>query len=216
MRVSWIMDEEFEYEYEDSVPVPPTAEKTTAGSIFENVNILTLIVMILGYTVSKYLLHKYLGPGPTTEDTPDEQPAPSPTAATKTAKAKKGDIGASTRVGGGFTPPATATVSLPAPRDESFTPEELRAYDGKNPDAPVYLAIKGIVFDVSTNRSAYAPGASYSVFAGRDASRALGKSSLKEADCVSNTDGMSEKELETLDQWLAFYKKRYPIVGKIA
>ncbi|KAJ3131876.1 hypothetical protein HDU90_007705 [Geranomyces variabilis] len=210
------MDEEYEYVYEDSVPVPE-AEKAEPGSLasfFERINIFTLIVMILGYSVSKYLMHKYLAP--MNEETPAEDAEPSPTAAKPASvkgNAKKGDISTS---GGGFTPPPTATPEdIPAPRDESFTPTELCAYDGTDPNAPVYLAIKGTVFDVSRNRSAYAPGASYSVFAGKDASRALGKSSLKKEDCVPETDGMTEQELQTLDQWLTFYTKRYPIVGKV-
>ncbi|KAJ3169747.1 hypothetical protein HDU87_000540 [Geranomyces variabilis] len=208
------MDEEYEYVYEDSVPVLD-AEKAEPGSLaafFERINIFTLLVMILGYTVSKYLMHKYLAP--MNAETPDEDAEPSPTAAKPASikgNAKKGTSG-----GGAFTPPPTATpADVPAPRDESFTPAELCAYDGTDPNAPVYLAIKGTVFDVSRNRSAYAPDASYSVFAGKDASRALGKSSLKKEDCVADTAGMTEQELQTLEQWLTFYKKRYPIVGKV-
>jgi hypothetical protein len=32
---------------------------------------------------------------------------------------------------------------LQPPKDDPFTQEELRAYDGSNPDKPVYVAIKG-------------------------------------------------------------------------
>lgn len=52
-----------------------------------------------------------------------------------------------------------------------FTPEQLLAYDGADPDAPVYLAINHSVYDVSANRKTYGPGGSYHVFAGVDASR---------------------------------------------
>jgi len=53
-----------------------------------------------------------------------------------------------------------------------FTPEELSAYDGQDPDKPIYLAINGTVYDVSNGRQIYGPGGSYSFFAGTDASRA--------------------------------------------
>ncbi|KAJ3343772.1 hypothetical protein HDU93_006689 [Gonapodya sp. JEL0774] len=52
-----------------------------------------------------------------------------------------------------------------------FTPAELSEFDGKDPAKPVYLAIKGVVFDVSAGKDMYQPGKGYSVFAGKDASR---------------------------------------------
>eukprot|EP00842_Homolaphlyctis_polyrhiza_P004556 jgi/Hompol1/5100/HPOL_001899-RA len=59
----------------------------------------------------------------------------------------------------------------------------------------------------------YSPGKGYSVFAGKDASRALGMSKLDPALCVPDYSGLSPEELQTLDNWLAFYTKKYPIVG---
>ncbi|KAK3386595.1 hypothetical protein B0H63DRAFT_138244 [Podospora didyma] len=53
-----------------------------------------------------------------------------------------------------------------------LTPAELAAYDGSNPDKPIYLAINGTIYDVTSNRRTYGPGGSYQYFAGCDASRA--------------------------------------------
>jgi hypothetical protein len=53
------------------------------------------------------------------------------------------------------------------------------------------------------------------VFAGKDASKALGKSSLKIEDCISDYSELSEEDMETLDKWLAFFTKKYPILGKM-
>lgn len=97
----------------------------------------------------------------------------------------------------------------------TFTPAELAQYNGTNPSLPVYLAVKGTVFDVTANRAMYEPGQGYSVFAGKDASRALGKSSLKPEDCIPDTTGMDAEELETLDKWEAHYRKKYPVVGTV-
>ncbi|KAL6804643.1 cytochrome b5 [Trichoderma sp. SZMC 28013] len=54
-----------------------------------------------------------------------------------------------------------------------LTPEQLAAYDGKDPSKPVYVAINGTIFDVSLGRHIYGPGGSYNYFAGCDAARAF-------------------------------------------
>lgn len=92
----------------------------------------------------------------------------------------------------------------------------------------------GTVFDVTGNKS-YAPGAGYhctldciipikllakdmdpiSVFAGKDASRALAKTSLKEEDCSPRWEDLDEKEKGTLKDWFTFFSKRYNVVGKV-
>ncbi|KAI9003614.1 cytochrome b5-like heme/steroid binding domain-containing protein [Gaertneriomyces semiglobifer] len=98
---------------------------------------------------------------------------------------------------------------------KSFTPSELAEYDGTDVSKPVYLAIKGTVFDVSKARDMYAPGAGYHVFAGKDASRALAKSSLKPVDCIPDTSNLSDDEQKTLDKWEAHYRKKYEVVGSV-
>jgi hypothetical protein len=55
----------------------------------------------------------------------------------------------------------------------------------------------------------------YSVFAGKDASKALGKSSLKIEDCISDYSELCEEDMETLEKWLKFFSKKYPILGKL-
>lgn len=45
--------------------------------------------------------------------------------------------------------------------------------------------------------------------------QALGKSSLKPEDCIADYSELTEKELQTLEQWHAFFSKRYNIVGKV-
>lgn len=114
---------------------------------------------------------------------------------------------------------------------------ELAKYDGSDPSLPIYVAIKGDIFDVSNNRDAYGTkGKGYNCFAGKDASKvrirplqpghnakygnpislqALGKSSLNLEDCVADYSDLTEKELETLNQWHAFFAKKYDIVGKV-
>jgi len=47
-----------------------------------------------------------------------------------------------------------------------FTAEELAAYDGSDPDKPVFMSVRGTVFDVTAGRSFYGPGGPYAAFAG--------------------------------------------------
>lgn len=53
------------------------------------------------------------------------------------------------------------------------------------------------------------------VFAGKDPSRALGMSSLKDEDCVPDISTLTPEQLETLDGWMSFFKQRYNQVGII-
>ena len=52
-----------------------------------------------------------------------------------------------------------------------LTPAELARHDGSDASVPTYVAIKGVIYDVSAKREVYGPGGSYHVFAGKDASK---------------------------------------------
>jgi len=69
---------------------------------------------------------------------------------------------------------------------------------------------------VTHKRDVYGPGGSYSVFAGKDGSKGLGMSSLKPEHAVPDYNGLSEGERKTLDEWHAFFSKRYNIVGRVS
>ncbi|KAF8658386.1 hypothetical protein AX16_001995 [Volvariella volvacea WC 439] len=104
---------------------------------------------------------------------------------------------------------------LAPPKDDPYTPEQLAQYDGSDPSKPIYVAIKGTIFDVSHKKDVYGPGKSYSIFAGKDGSRGLGKSSLKPEDAVSDYSVLDEKEMKVLDDWHSFFSKRYNVVGRV-
>lgn len=61
------------------------------------------------------------------------------------------------------------------------------------------------MFDVSRKRETYGPGGSYALFAGKDASRALGLSSLKPEDAVPDWSTLEEKDRNTLNDWHSFF-----------
>lgn len=109
-------------------------------------------------------------------------------------------------------------VQLKAPSDHEFTRRELLQYDGVKSDK-IFVAIKGVVFDVSNNTKAYGPNTSYHIFTGKDSSRGLAKSSLKEEDnSFENSykiEDLTASELLVLEDWNTFFSKRYNIVGKV-
>lgn len=55
-----------------------------------------------------------------------------------------------------------------------------------------------------------------SVFAGKDASRALALSSTKADDVQSVWQDLDDKEKGVLNDWITFFSKRYNVVGKVA
>ncbi|CDP21112.1 unnamed protein product [Coffea canephora] len=98
----------------------------------------------------------------------------------------------------------------------AFTLQQLKQYDGSDPSKPIYVAVKGQVFDVTAGKSFYGPGGSYCMFAGKDASRALAKMSKNDEDVIGSLDGLSEKEIQTLDDWEKKFEAKYPVVGSLA
>ncbi|KAF5748108.1 steroid-binding protein 3 [Tripterygium wilfordii] len=97
-----------------------------------------------------------------------------------------------------------------------FTTEQLSQYNGTDPSKPLYVAVKGRVFDVTTGKSFYGPGGPYAMFAGKDASRALAKMSKNEEDVSPSLDGLTEKEIGVLNDWEKKFEAKYPVVGRTA
>lgn len=79
-----------------------------------------------------------------------------------------------------------------------LTPEQLRAYDGSDPEKPIYLAINHTIYDVSANRKTYGPGGSYNIFAGVDASRGFVTGCFRE-DQTPDMRGVEEMYLPLED-----------------
>ncbi|KAL0327620.1 UNVERIFIED_CONTAM: putative steroid-binding protein 3 [Sesamum angustifolium] len=111
---------------------------------------------------------------------------------------------------------STQPLSNPIPTVAmELTPQQLKAHDGADPSKPIYVAIRGRIYDVTSGKSFYGPGGSYCVFAGKDASRALAKMSKEESDVVPNLEGLTEKEIGVLDDWEKKFQAKYPIVGTV-
>lgn len=96
-----------------------------------------------------------------------------------------------------------------------ITPEELSKHDGRDPFRPIYLSIKGTVYDVTPGRSFYGPGGGYAAFAGKECARALAKMSMSGEDISGDLEGCSDKELGVLADWEAKLSAKYKVVGKV-
>lgn len=98
-----------------------------------------------------------------------------------------------------------------------FTNQELAKYDGSDPNLPIYLAIKGVVFDVSEGKDFYGKGAGYNALAGRDCTRAVALWSLDEDDMISDVTGLTNEQLTGLEKvYNEVYKAKYPIAGHMS
>ncbi|XP_004626911.1 neudesin [Octodon degus] len=119
-------------------------------------------------------------------------------------------------------PPEVRAGQTPRPAERGppvrlFTEEELARYDGAEEDQPIYLAVKGVVFDVTSGKEFYGRGAPYNALTGKDSTRGVAKMSLDPADLTHDTTGLTAKELESLeDVFTKVYKAKYPIVGYTA
>lgn len=100
--------------------------------------------------------------------------------------------------------------------------EELKKNNGETKPT-VYVAIKNIVFDVTHSgifwryiRESYRPDGSYGVFAGHDASVALGKMDLsgKFLDEYGKTE-MKTEEIQIMNDWVNFFRQRYKIIARL-
>lgn len=105
-------------------------------------------------------------------------------------------------------------IALDTPKTDPVPTTYLSKCTGHDATLPTLVAIKGHVFDVSRNE-VYAPGKGYNVFTGRDASCALGKTSLEEVDCHDDVSGLTQKEVGVLEDWFTFFRYRYNIVGRV-
>lgn len=121
------------------------------------------------------------------------------------------------------TEPPQLPKRLPKMKRQDFTLQQLRQYDGsgKNEDDPerILVAVDGVVFDMSNNgRRFYGPGGPYSLFAGRDASRALATFSLTEDQFREEYDDLSDLkplQLEQIREWAQQYREKYDVVGRL-
>jgi membrane-associated progesterone receptor component len=119
--------------------------------------------------------------------------------------------------------PSAATMMASAAAPPSAVRRAVRATElsiaNGEGGSPIYIAVQDPfssrvdVFDMSSGRDFYGPGGPYHVFAGKNASCGLAKSSVSPDDVTGDLGQLSAHERDTLAQWHAKYTSKYPIVG---
>ncbi|RCK56557.1 Membrane steroid-binding protein 1 [Candida viswanathii] len=101
----------------------------------------------------------------------------------------------------------------------NLTLSELAQYDGTNKRRPIYVAVNGMVFDVSASPGVYGPGGPYHGVAGRDAARVFVTGCFRKKDEYTyDLRGLDEEEVRRdLKGWQEFFArhKRYWYVGVV-
>ncbi|XP_035692675.1 neudesin-like [Branchiostoma floridae] len=114
-------------------------------------------------------------------------------------------------------PPDPAAEFLETQGDKPFrifTKEDIARYNGEDESQPIYMAVKGVVFDVTSGKDFYGKGAGYNALAGKDATRAVAKWSLEPEDLNSDISDLSEEQLKSLEEvYKGVYLAKYPVVG---
>lgn len=98
-----------------------------------------------------------------------------------------------------------------------FSERMLATFDGSTEGKPIYLAIDGDVYDVSSGPLTYGPGGPYHMLAGKDAARAYGTGCFS-THLTHDLRGLSEGELKGVENWKKFYAshKKYYKVGRVS
>lgn len=116
--------------------------------------------------------------------------------------------------------PSAQEVTSAAQPMKLITEDELRAANGEE-GRPLYIAMNDpysdniTVFDVHAGADFYGPGGPYHVFAGKNASHGLAKSSTDPAQTTGDLSNLTASEKDTHVQWYEKYSVKYPVVGKL-
>lgn len=99
----------------------------------------------------------------------------------------------------------------------NLTDDELALYNGRDSSLPIYVAINGSVFDVSSNPMTYGPGGPYEFFSGTDAARAFVTGCFRQ-DLTYDLRGIDENVAKAAIQgWQNFFSNshKYWYVGTV-
>lgn len=104
--------------------------------------------------------------------------------------------------------------------DRTVSERELQEHNGVN-GKDIYVAIKDpfsetvTVFNVTSGSAFYGPGGPYHMFAAKNATHGLAKSSTDSSEVTGDLSKLTDHEKDTHMQWYAKFSSKYPIIGKL-
>jgi hypothetical protein len=112
--------------------------------------------------------------------------------------------------------PPLPTEVLRKAAEKAFTAEDLARFDGRDSDAPLLMAVRGVVFDVSEGARFYGPDGPYHVLVARDATCAVARMSIEPVNLTDRCEGLEAKAVDRLVTVTDdTYLRKYPIVGHV-
>ncbi|XP_072943344.1 neuferricin [Epargyreus clarus] len=97
-----------------------------------------------------------------------------------------------------------------------FSPDQLKKYNGID-ESNLYLAVMGVIFDVTQSEKHYGKGAPYNYFVGKDGSRGFVTGKFKdESEEKDHILDLTCNELLTMLDWRKTFREKYPAVGLLA
>ena len=102
--------------------------------------------------------------------------------------------------------------------DRTFSPAELARYDGKTngTNGRIYMAVNGIVYDMTSGAKFYGPNGMYGFMAGHDATLPLAKFKI-DCDLLNQPwtlASLDEGERASLANYIKTFGAKYPIQGR--
>lgn len=101
----------------------------------------------------------------------------------------------------------------------NLTITELSQFDGSSGKLPIYVAINGSVYDVTSSAHIYGPGGSYKMFSGKDCARAFCTGCFNKPDELTyDLRGLDDAEcLVEVGKWKRFFEnhEKYWYVGTV-
>ncbi|XP_017050031.1 membrane steroid-binding protein 2 [Drosophila ficusphila] len=84
-----------------------------------------------------------------------------------------------------------------------LTQKELTAFDGSNPDQPIYTAVNGMIYDLSPGREKFSSHGPYSFLAGCDANKVLNIACGSMGVCAP----------DVINRWERSLKAEFNVIG---
>jgi predicted heme/steroid binding protein len=94
-----------------------------------------------------------------------------------------------------------------------LTDDQILLFNGTDDSKPIYIAINGTVWDVSSNPKTYGPGGSYHSFAGKDCARAFATNCLNHL--THDIRDIKNDEKRRLNGWIEWFDDKYFRVGQV-